>query len=253
MIRMTRQWKRRVTVLLEILCTGGARRLANDRGYISLTEAALAAAIGLTLAALAAPMVLTIPADAKLARAKADAQAIRSAITQFFADTTEFPIRSVPGRKTAVPLADGQSAVACLRTGATAGYDPLLAPGKSFDEPGGGGAISCLGTGVGNFLNNHLVFDADPARSLKYRAGDPGTGAPPRNWLGPYIQVLPPDPWGKNYIVLALGMQRGRDAGGSQLYAWVLSAGANGILETGHTDAALQGDDIGVQIAALSP
>lgn len=234
---------------------GGAALLVleNELGFISITEAAVATAIGLTLAVVFAPMLLSIPGDAKAARAKADTQAIRSAITQFFADTTEFPVRAMPGRRTTVPLADGQGAVACLRTGATAEYDPILAAGKSFDGASAGTATSCMGTGVGNFLNNHLVFDADSGRSLKYQASDSGAGAPRRNWLGPYIAELGQDPWGKNYIALALGMQRGKDAGGKQLYAWVLSAGPNGVLETSHTDAALQGDDIGVQIASLGP
>lgn len=227
--------------------------LGNEHGFVSLTEAAMATLIGLTLAAVFAPMVLSIPGDAKAARVKADTQAIRSAVTQFFVDTTEFPIRAVPGSKTTVPLANGQSAVTCLRTGSTAAYDPILAAGKSFDQASGGATLSCLGTGNGNFLNNHLVFDADLNRSLQYGTGNPSAGTMRRNWLGPYIAELGQDSWGKNYIALALGMQRGKDSGGNQLYAWVLSAGPNGMLETSHTDAALQGDDIGVQIAALSP
>lgn len=227
--------------------------LSNEHGFVSLTEAAMATVIGLTLAAVFAPMVLSIPGDAKAARAKADTQAIQIAVMQFSVDTTEFPIRAVPGSKTTIPLAGGQSAVTCLRTGSTPAYDPMLAAGKSFDQVSGGTTLSCLGAGNGNFLNNHLVFDADLSRSLHYETGNPSAVTMRRNWLGPYIAEIGQDPWGKNYIALALGMQRGKDAGGNQLYAWILSAGPNGILETCHTDAALQGDDIGVQIAALSP
>lgn len=212
---------------------------ANEQGFISLTEAAVAVAVGLTLAAVVAPVVLNLTNTGKSVRAKADTEAIRGAIGKFFADTTEFPIRAAPGQKTSVPLQSGQSAVVCLRTGASATSDPSLASGKSFNSPQG---IPCLGTGVGNFLNNQLVFGNNPALSLQYQ-----------NWQGPYIQVINQDPWGSNYLVLALGMQAAKDSAGNQLYAWILSAGSNGILETSHADPTLQGDDVGTLMVALNP
>lgn len=220
--------------------------LADEAGYVSILEAAVTIAVGVILAAVIVPTFIGLPNDAKISRAKGDVIAIQGAITAFFSDTTEFPVRDQSGKKTSVPLAGGQTAVVCLRTGSAPAADPGLAPGKNF-------LPSCLGAGLGNFLNNHLVFDADPARSLRYRAGDAAQDTPPRRWQGPYIGEIHQDPWGRNYMVLAFGMLQATGSDGRQSYARALSAGPNGVLETDHFDASPQGDDIGILISALNP
>ncbi len=65
------------------------------------------------------------------------------------------------------------------------------------------------------------------------------------NWKGPYLQSVGADPWGRTYLLWARGFVKG-----SNEYAWVLSAGPNGIVETDITDMQVRGDDIGFYITS---
>ena len=95
------------------------------------------------------------------------------------------------------------------------------------------------------------------------------TGAFTRKlWKGPYINEVFQDPWGRNYIVLPKGgliapkntastettstITGGGTTSLTQFYAWVLSAGSNGILETQESDSAIQGDDVGTIFAVVN-
>jgi hypothetical protein len=66
-------------------------------------------------------------------------------------------------------------------------------------------------------------------------------------WLGPYLDEVPVDPWGRQYIVLCGAWWPGQSARGTA-HAWVLSAGPDGILDTTSADAELAGDDLGIEI-----
>lgn len=57
-------------------------------------------------------------------------------------------------------------------------------------------------------------------------------------WSGPYIDQLAPDPWGGSYLVNVDGLIDGRET------AMVLSAGPNGICETGAHTRHPGGDDL---------
>ncbi|MBI3327360.1 MAG: type II secretion system protein GspG [Nitrospinae bacterium] len=248
---------------------GVAGHLWNERGQTSLTEAAAAIAVSLTLAASLAPVVISVGDDAKIARAKNDAVAVAKAIQNAFSDTKEWPVRSTAGAKVDAPIADAQVAVRFLRSGGPTddGRNPNLAAGHP------------LGTGIpaatcAHLLNNHLVFDTETTActfgtaakaSLKYREGGK---APPVNWKGPYINEVFQDPWGRNYIVLLKGgliapkstaftettstITGGGTTSLTQFYAWVLSAGPNGILETRESDSSIQGDDVGTVFAVIN-
>jgi hypothetical protein len=59
-------------------------------------------------------------------------------------------------------------------------------------------------------------------------------------WKGPYLKSLDVDPWGRAWLVLPFG-----DPG---TFCWCLSAGKNGVIETGPADDCVQGDDVGVRV-----
>ncbi len=76
-------------------------------------------------------------------------------------------------------------------------------------------------------------------------------------WNGPYLStMLPGDPWGKQYMVNARWLDGGStpaDASGRARRAvYIVSAGANGVVETPYeqkiTDARVWGDDIVIRI-----
>lgn len=60
-------------------------------------------------------------------------------------------------------------------------------------------------------------------------------------WRGPYLDALPPDPWGHRYVVWAVNFHRAKPT-------WVLSAGPDGVLQTWPGHEKPRGDDIGVVI-----
>lgn len=226
--------------------------LKNERGYVSLTEAAATTAIGLTLAAVAAPVIINVGDDAKASRSRQDTVAIQQSISKFVADVGEFPIRGgvgggvgiqvvMPSNKVAAE-SDHLEAVNCERTGDTATNDPILTVESDCASL----------SGVGNNLNNHLAFDKLSTLSLGYAEGKDGV-TPKRNWNGPYIKELQTDPWGRNYIVYTRGMHQSvSGTSKAQTYAWILSAGPDGVLQTTKLDSKVQGDDIGTLAAVLN-
>jgi len=60
-------------------------------------------------------------------------------------------------------------------------------------------------------------------------------------WKGPYLGEVGTDPWGRAYVVVQGGP-------GDSEHVWILSAGANGRVETSETQDAIAGDDIGIQL-----
>jgi hypothetical protein len=76
-------------------------------------------------------------------------------------------------------------------------------------------------------------------------------------WNGPYLSaLLPGDPWGKQYMVNARWLDGGSTAADSSGHArravYIVSAGANGVVETPYeqkiTDARVWGDDLVIRI-----
>jgi len=62
-----------------------------------------------------------------------------------------------------------------------------------------------------------------------------------QHWRGPYMSLSRPDPWGYRYIILLEGLKTDQAP-----YGWVLSAGPDGIFQTGTNDMETQGDDLGL-------
>ena len=66
-------------------------------------------------------------------------------------------------------------------------------------------------------------------------------------WAGPYMKILAPDPWGRQYVIRAESLWGAADnLGATQV--WILSAGEDGIVQTSADDQQLRGDDIGVNL-----
>lgn len=61
-------------------------------------------------------------------------------------------------------------------------------------------------------------------------------------WRGPYLPAIPPDPWGRAYLVYVAAYTRDDEG------VWVLSAGENGIVETLGKDALAKGDDVALRL-----
>ena len=241
--------------------------IRGEAGYTSLVEATAAVAIGLSLVAILTPVIIGSTDDADLTRASTDVEAIRLAITSFNSDVAEFPVRGLRRDKVSIPARSGDAPMLCLRTGNDPKNDPTFDNICNVDvNPGPATYFVLTDTDTlegnpGSFLNNHLLFDASVNLSLGYLLGDVEAGTPPRKWKGPYINETKTDPWGANYIILGKGFSQaigivGTDPSGEnitgQLYAWVLSAGRDGVLSTTHTSSSVQGDDVGALAAVIS-
>ena len=62
------------------------------------------------------------------------------------------------------------------------------------------------------------------------------------DWSGPYMMHVPADPWGQAYVVTITGFVDPDER------PWVLSAGPDGVLETGPHSTEPVGDDIGITL-----
>lgn len=98
-------------------------------------------------------------------------------------------------------------------------------------------------------IDDHLTTNR---RGYQYRR--PGEN---RGWNGPYLSArIKGDPWGKQYLVNAKWLDGGSTAadaeGRPRRAVFVLSAGANGVIETPYeqsiTEASTVGDDVAVRI-----
>lgn len=249
------------------------RYLKDQRGQGYLVEVAIGVAVNLTLAAALVPVVIAVNTDSRVTRARKDVGVIATGILNMYTDTKEFPVRAAAGERVSAPLASGERGVRFLRSGGASddSRNPTLASGHPL-------GTSLAAATCAHLLNNHLVFDTETtvcavggaaARgALKYRESVSGK-APPANWKGPYLTAeIFQDPWGRNFIVLPKGglvaakqtlftetpslISGGGTTSLTQFYAWVLSAGSDGILQTSETDSVPSGDDIGTVFAVIN-
>ena len=64
---------------------------------------------------------------------------------------------------------------------------------------------------------------------------------PVPKWRGPYMSISRADPWEHRYVVVLEGLRSP-----SRPYAWILSAGPDGVFQTTKADRKIQGDDLGL-------
>jgi prepilin-type N-terminal cleavage/methylation domain-containing protein len=196
------------------------------RGF-TLMELTVVLAVIVTLALILTPSISTFINDSRTARTRADAQTIVSAIVQFEKDNGFFP-------QWKVAVAGGPGTAANK-------LDLLISPGKTPMESPQTLWTTTSPAARTDTLANQLIANA-PGYTLK-------TGSSRFGWNRPYVSsAIGPDAWNNCYIV-NIGLADPTVGAAGKDAIWVISAGPNGILETGYriavTAATLGGDDIG--------
>ena len=168
-----------------------------NQGF-TLIEMAIVLAIISVLAAVLTPVITNYVDQARIARATADVKTIADATRLYQRDSSRFPIYA------------NSTAAASDTASATELVGPGTAPG-----PSGAWSTFTTTTDLVLFLNQNLL-------------GLPTSGAVGKViFRGPYIGDLEADPWGNRYVVTATNLKRS-----STNWAFALSAGPNGILDT---------------------
>jgi len=197
----------------------------------TLIELTVVLAVIVTLALILTPSITNFINDSRVARARADTQTITAAIIQFSRDTGFFPQWSTaqnggPGTaasKVDLLVSDGNVPASAAATTWTIGTVDALADQLMTNAPG------------------------YTTRSASATFG----------WNGPYLSSsIGADAWNNRYMVnigLIDTTQGTQGAGGALKSAvWVISAGANGQIETIYTQpittATITGDDIAVRL-----
>ena len=220
----------------------GSRKIG--QGGYTLIEVAAVVAITATLAAVVVPIAVDKVKEGKAVAAKQECQALAAAIGGFYKDTGFYPAYNGDAAPNAASLVYFNVLRSGNESGAVGvGHDPI------------GSALKWLNAGNVDLLENHLVKDNPNNVSNGYRVAK-------YDWKGPYSESLASkrDPWGNNYLVYVGAMHggisgttsgtTGGTTGSLKEYGWIISAGPNGILETGVKDKDLVNDDIGVMLFA---
>ena len=204
---------------------------ARSRQGFTLIELTVVLAVIVTLALVLTPSISNFINDSRQARAQSDCQTIASAIVQFYRDNGFFPSWKL--------AQNGGPGLPQNR------LQLLISPGNvpQEDQP------TPWSTGVAGMLSDQLLSDI-PGYGLRSQTSQNG-------WNGPYLSsTINADPWGNRYVVNIdlidpSGSPTSRN-GAVKSAVWVLSAGANGIIETPFSravlTAALVGDDIGSRL-----
>ena len=205
---------------------------AHEReGGFTLIELTVVLAVIVTLALILTPSITNFINDARIARSQTDAQTVASAITQFYKDNGFFPQWSLAN-------AGGPGLPANK-------VDLMISPGNipTVASP------NTWTTGTTDPLADQLMSNA-PGYTMK-------TATATFGWNCPYTSSdIGADAWNNRYMVntsLLDTTQGTQTSGGvTKSAVWVISAGANGQLETAYaqpiTTAVKSGDDIAVRI-----
>lgn len=206
------------------------RRALRDTGF-TLIELTVVLAVIVTLALILTPSITNFINDSRVARTRADTQTVAAAVVQFYKDNGFFPQWSTAS-------AGGPGTAANK-------VDLLVSPGNVPTVA----AANLWTTGKTDTLSSQLMTNS-PSYTLKNATATFG-------WNGPYLSSgVGADAWNNRYMVnvglidTTQGTQT--SAGVTKSAVWVISAGANGQIETGYaqaiTAASLTGDDIGVRV-----
>ncbi len=215
------------------------RRLGNEGGF-SFLEVVLSLGIIMILVSALVPLASTQLKDAKIARAKDDVALIASAISQFNADTGEWPI--------------WKKGTTC--TNGSGHYSYLVS--KDGEMPGG------ITLRNNDTIDDQLVYNM-PGGTISNAYPDEASNSTTA-WRGPYIHgpnsgnnkggraAVSKDPWGNKYVVNVWALAPSNDDGstGKHYVAVVISAGPNEKIDTPITKGTdtelrnfkVKGDDI---------
>jgi len=213
-----------------------------DRSGFTLIEIVIAVAIVAIFAAALSPMVFRHMEDAKVGKAQNETEVIANAVLSYYKDVGKWPITNANGPT-------GRAVVRVLSS-------TKVATGSSDDAQSGASNWGSYGTTkpLGDYLyyNNP---DDDTGATLANQAGQdwPTTGK--GAWKGPYVEGYEfDDPWGNAYVINSQYFQ-GCYTGSVRHSVYVLSAGPNGVWETGFSDGSseeISGDDVGTLISIIN-
>ncbi len=216
----------------------------HDRQGFTLIEIVIAVAIVAIFAAAMSPMVFRHLADAKTSKAQNETEVIATAVLGYYKDVGQWPITNLNG-----PSGNQVNRVISSSNLAT-GSGPSAGSGAS--NWGSYGTTKQLGDYL--YFNNADDNTGSTGAGANEASGDwptLGNGA----WKGPYIESYEfNDPWGNAYVINSQYFQ-GRYTGTVRHKVFALSAGPNGLWETGFSDAASEeilGDDIGTVISIIN-
>ncbi len=206
----------------------------------TLIEIVIAVAIVAIIAAAISPMVFRHLEDAKISKAQNETETIATAVLNYYKDVGAWPYTNANG-----PSGNGIGRV-ISSTRVPTGAGPAAATGAA--NWGSNGTTKQLGDYL--FYNN---ADDDRGTSGANQANQdwPTTGR--GAWKGPYLDSYEiRDPWGNAYVINARYFPAGQYNGSIVQKVFVLSAGPNGMWETGFSDAEsanIGGDDIGTVVS----
>lgn len=227
-----------------------------QRGF-TLVEMIFVLAIVLTLVAIFLPLASSKLSDANTTRVKSDEDALSAAMTAFFSDLSIWPASNNTGTGTGTTtnqtlhyllVGDGGSSI----TSSNPSIASATWSGNAQACPNGTGTISgVVSSGaaptttcatVQNAFNHLATNDPNTSGLANSNQDYKSTGS--KKWKGPYIAKLASDAFGNNYII-NIGAITGKGTTGATEFGWILSAGADGSLQTASTDSVTSSDDIG--------
>jgi prepilin-type N-terminal cleavage/methylation domain-containing protein len=214
-----------------------------DRNGFTLIEIVIAVAIVAIFAAALSPMVFRHLEDAKVGKAQNETEVIANAVMTYYKDVGKWPITNV----------DGPSGNDVRRVLSST----VVATGAGPDAQSGSRRWGNFGTTkqLGDYLyfNNADNNSSSTGESADQPADWPTSG--PGAWKGPYVESYDfSDPWGNAYVINSQYFQ-GRYTGSVRHKVFVLSAGPNGVWETGFANNSpeeISGDDIGSLISIIN-
>jgi prepilin-type N-terminal cleavage/methylation domain-containing protein len=205
-------------------------RLSRGAGF-TLIELTVVLAVIVTLALVLTPSITNFINDSRLARTKSDIGTLAAAVTQFYKDNGFFPQWSV--------ASDGGPGLVANKVDllVSAGNVPVVATANTWT------------TGTTDAIADQLIANT-PGYTMR-------TATSTFGWNGPYLSnTIAADAWNNRYAInvglidTSVGTQT--TAGATKSAVWVISAGANGTIETPYTQPmttnAPSGDDIAVKV-----
>ena len=196
-----------------------------------MIELTVVLAVIVTLALVLTPSITNFINDSRMARTKTDTATLAAAVTQFYKDNGFWPQWTTAN--------NGGPGLAANKV-------DLLVSGGNVPVAA---AANLWTTGTTDAIADQLIGNA-PAYAMR-------TATSTFGWNGPYVSnTIGADAWNNRYAInvglidASLGTQTA--AGATKSAVWVISAGANGQIETPYvqpmTAAAPSGDDIAVKV-----
>ena len=214
--------------------------MRNAKGF-TLIEIIVAVALVAILSAAVAPSVLNNIAQGRVSRAQSDVQAIAGGVMRFRSEVARYPRLAVASHPDTVGEAFDFLA-------SSNGTFPAIATGANWPTALTTGVVATAST---EQILSHLIQGKDDAANLAADSYPKATNPDDPTDIGfrqGLISSDPADPWGHKYLINVAAL------GTIGQPVWVISAGANGVMETliantgTNAPEVVAGDDIGFRI-----